>query len=82
MAKRWYRIIAVPDGYWRGFHRCDATTKDIGYSRTIGVTSPAGRTILGKEKNMEDSSVWRSIRFFVLVIVVLTLVGVVFFAVH
>ena len=31
---------------------------------------------------MEDSSVWRSIRFFVLVIVVLTLVGVVFFAVH
>jgi hypothetical protein len=31
---------------------------------------------------MEDSSVWRSIRFFILVIVVLTLVGVVFFAVH
>ncbi len=31
---------------------------------------------------MEDSSVWRSIRFFIMVIVVLTLVGVVFFAVH
>lgn len=72
-------IITVPGGYWRAFDRCDATTKDIGYSRTIGVTSPAGRTIPGKEKNMD---VWRSIRFFLFIVIVLTLLSVVFFAAH